>query len=341
MDSDLFSSFSFDGGMESMAMGSAPAAGSEEFVYDAAGNRVTVYHKDGVISTFTHNPLDQYTIIGKDYGWGLIIDEYLYYDTNGNLQLDGIGIGYEYDGHSGKLTEVKSGGLTLASYEYDSLGRRIKTVNGSQTLYHYYDPSGRLFAQSSSSTAGIALDRVFIYGQTREPLAMFLPEPYSYIDSNDMTWLADFSAGWLCDTNSPAYMASLDMDSSGFINMKDFAAHINTYGWHTVLPTMQETQFYYLHDAIGSTVALVGGRYGRDTDGESYNYDVYGQPDIISGLGNPFLFGSMRADVIEGSVLYHDQSRTYSPVLGRYLQPSMDEAINAFEFAGSNPIMKK
>ena len=81
---------------------------------------------------------------------------------------------------------------------------------------------------------------------------------------------------------------------------------------------------YYHHDGLGSTVALT------DSTGnvvESYTYDVYGQPFILSvtyhllptsSVTNRFLFTGR--EYLADLALYDYRHRFYSPSLGRFLQ---------------------
>jgi len=81
---------------------------------------------------------------------------------------------------------------------------------------------------------------------------------------------------------------------------------------------------YYHHDGLGSTVALT------DSTGnvvESYTYDVYGQPSILSAtyqllptssVTNRFLFTGR--EYLADLALYDYRHRFYSPSLGRFMQ---------------------
>ena len=102
---------------------------------------------------------------------------------------------------------------------------------------------------------------------------------------------------------------------------------------------------YYHHDGLGSTVALT------DSTGnvvESYTYDVYGQPSILSttyqllptsAVINRFLFTSR--EYLADLALYDYRHRFYSPSLGRFLQTDpirMDGGINLYQYVGGNPV---
>jgi YD repeat-containing protein len=60
----------------------------------------------------------------------------LTYDNNGSLSSDGTR-SYVWDVR-GRLAEIKQGAATVASFNYDALGRRVtKTVGASTTKYLY------------------------------------------------------------------------------------------------------------------------------------------------------------------------------------------------------------
>jgi hypothetical protein len=56
-----------------------------------------------------------------------------------------------------------------------------------------------------------------------------------------------------------------------------------------------ETRYYYHFDGLGSVVAL------SDTSrniAERYSYDVFGEPNTTSSIGNPYLFTGRRVRLI-------------------------------------------
>jgi len=74
--------------------------------------------------------------------------------------------------------------------------------------------------------------------------------------------------------------------------------------------------FYYCFDDLGTVAAL------SDVNGvivERYSYDVFGEPNRVSDVNNPYMFTGRRIDPETG--LYYYRARYYSPNLGRFLQP--------------------
>jgi hypothetical protein len=99
---------------------------------------------------------------------------------------------------------------------------------------------------------------------------MFLPEK-SY-EPNDVGLLNGFLAAWLCvDPNDDCYDGDYDYNDDDVVDLADWAELVDR-PWD--LPTPYETRFYYLRDALGSVMGLIGARLGNEDDREFYLYDV-------------------------------------------------------------------
>ena len=73
--------------------------------------------------------------------------------------------------------------------------------------------------------------------------------------------------------------------------------------------------YYYHFDGLGSVVAL------SNVNGEiveQYSYDVFGEPNRLSDVNNPYMFTGRRYDPKTG--LYYYRARDYSPDIGRFMQ---------------------
>ncbi|HIJ71300.1 MAG TPA: hypothetical protein HPP87_08050 [Planctomycetes bacterium] len=103
--------------------------------------------------------------------------------------------------------------------------------------------------------------------------------------------------------------------------------------------------YYYHFNGLGSVVAL------SDNSGaivERYEYDVYGQVQIMSSdfeirdsslYNNPYMFTGRRLDDETG--LYYYRARMYHPELGRFIQPDPLEyydGMNMYAYVGNNPL---
>lgn len=292
----------------------SPTAASETFAYDHLGNRYQHTDKNGFASTYTHNPVNQYESLFVDYGFfSFWFENFVSYDNNGNLQYDADGYSYSYD-YRNKLTEIEE----VVQFKYDALGRRFykKDLTTNTETYYFFDDSNRIIAQYVEPQSGTAeLDRLFVYGNgLHEVLAMFLPEDEG--SQSDVELLYGFFETWLADPNDGRYDDAYDYVDDGFIDLKDWAVMVDR-EWN--LGTPHETQWYYLHDAQGSVMGLVGGRLNRPEDREFYTYDVYGTPSRTSAVGNPFMFHA-KFVACASPLIYSRYYRDYKPDLGSWLQ---------------------
>jgi len=96
------------------------------------------------------------------------------------------------------------------------------------------------------------------------------------------------------------------------------------------------TVYYYHFDGLGSVIALSD----QNTDlVESYSYDVFGEPNTTSSVGNPYLFTGRRYD--DESDLYYYRARYYDPQIGRFLQTDpvgYQDGLNLYAYVGNNTI---
>ncbi len=152
-----------------------PWATTQEFAYDHLGNRYQDVNKQGYVTTYTHNTVNEYTHLHTDFVFGMTADADISHDANGNLSVDAAGYAYAYD-HRNRLTEITN----VAEFGYDALGRRISKYDevADTTTYYYYNAFEQVIAEYEEPTGQSAeLARTFVYGNgIDEVLAMFLPE---------------------------------------------------------------------------------------------------------------------------------------------------------------------
>jgi RHS repeat-associated protein len=70
-----------------------------------------------------------------------------------------------------------------------------------------------------------------------------------------------------------------------------------------------------------------------------YSYDVFGEPNRVSGVGNSYMFTGRNYDSETG--LYYYRARYYSPRIGRFLQPDpwgFVDGLNLYEYVRNNPV---
>jgi RHS repeat-associated protein len=116
---------------------------SQSWSLDALGNFSGVT-TDGTTQTRTHNQQNEITSIS---GQGAVT-----YDSNGNLTADGSGKTFVYDAWN-RLVQVKSGSTTLASYQYDGLGRRVVENRGGVATDLYYSSSWQVLEERQGGAA--------------------------------------------------------------------------------------------------------------------------------------------------------------------------------------------
>jgi RHS repeat-associated protein len=118
------------------------------YTYDALGNRETKIVKDAagkVLSTtnYTYNAMNQLTSID---------DKSLTYNENGQL-TDSREIHYDWDA-DGHLIQAsrKVDGSSIAAYDYDEQGRRVRSIVGDVTTNYTYDGnSNRVLYETNAS----------------------------------------------------------------------------------------------------------------------------------------------------------------------------------------------
>jgi hypothetical protein len=92
---------------------------TQSWTFDALGNWSSVT-TNGTQQTRSHNQQNEATVVGGNN---------LSFDNNGNTTTDDTGKTLIYDAWN-RLVKVKSGSTTLASYQFDALGRRIIENSG-------------------------------------------------------------------------------------------------------------------------------------------------------------------------------------------------------------------
>ena len=139
----------------------------EALDYDPLGNWLSSSNPvQGRVSR-TSNAGNQYTRVGA---------EALTYDPDGSLTARGSA-GYRYD-HRGRLVEVRSNGVTVASYSYDALNRRVSKEAGGEHVAYYYDGEALIDEAVNGTWA-----RSYIFADTIDTPVVFLRSgvPYYYL----------------------------------------------------------------------------------------------------------------------------------------------------------------
>lgn len=72
---------------------------------------------------------------------------------------------------------------------------------------------------------------------------------------------------------------------------------------------------------------------------ERYSYDVFGEPNRVSDINNPYMFTGRRYDPEAG--LYYYRARYYDYSTGRFLEPDpigYTDSMNLYQYCLNNPI---
>ena len=258
----------------------------------------------------------------------------LTHDDNGNLTYDPTawnyndttaptGRIYEYD-EENRLTAVRRGSDAeyLQEYVYDALGRRIETWDYTNAP----DPCGFEIPVGGQT---IVTRHVYAGLETLE-------EHVLCDDGNSQEWRLAREFIW--GDRFPEPLAMIDHTGLGL-------GVSSGGGEEPGEPETGPAPYHYLHDALGSVVALTD---ASQAVVERYSYDPYGKTYIedpstgarrsASAYGNPFMWTAQRYDA--GVKLYAFPFRSYSPEHGRWLQRDplgYVDGVNMYEYVCSMP----
>ncbi|MHB8840755.1 MAG: DUF6531 domain-containing protein [Candidatus Aquicultor sp.] len=217
------------------------------YSYDAAGNLTSAIEGTQTVKSFTYNSANQITNAGFSY------------DVNGNLTSDDTHT-YSYDGEN-RLKEIKrtADNHTIATYEYDYLGRRIKSTEETQTTYfHYLGTTANVIAESDASDT--------------------IAARYSYDDRGQLIAMQKGGQTYYYQFNAHGDVVSLT-NSSGQV--------VNTYSydpWGNILS---------VNEQIANPYRYAGYRYDVNTD-LYYLWHRYYSPEIGRFLCRDLYPGNLR-----------------------------------------------
>lgn len=172
-----------------------------QYTYDPIGNLLSVSRPDST-SAYTYNANNLPENVKYQFGDGTIVEENLTYDVLGRIigsertgskQMKGSSAAYSYDA-LGRLLSCKEGSAK-ESYEYDSLGNRIrKRLDGLQTASYQYNTLNQLISRIEDGTT-------YSYGYdrrgnlTEERKEDTLVKQYAYNTANRMYLGMDMESG--------------------------------------------------------------------------------------------------------------------------------------------------
>ncbi len=319
-----------------------PGGARTSYTYNPVGNRQTKRLPGGIVTSYGYDAANRLTSVTHANNQGQVLASFVYtLDGSGRRQavnearrdpatllLQGNTTSYSFD-PLGRLTGESGGIAGTLSYTYDAVGNRLsKTTNGVSVGYTYnandwmksegaktfdYDANGNTVYADGQTLQYDWQDRLvgtqnggntvsFVYdadGNRIQKIAngqvtSYLPEtvfaPYAQV--------AEEREG-LTGRLTARYDLGIDL-----ARVDRFVAGVAT-----------GDSSYFLHDGLGSTVALADGN-GVLTD--TYGYDTFGNPQHLSGgTANAFLFNGQQFD--EETGLYYLRARYYAPGQGRFI----------------------
>jgi len=292
--------------------------------FDAAGRLTNRTLANGLETVYTYNYANRVTsiMLRETATPSNVIQSFQYgYDKVGNsdtLALSRAGRLWVQYADDADLTTYTANNLN----QYTQVGAASLGYNGNGALSSYngwnylYDQAGNLIQASNAETAvsytydaiGRRLTRTHDGETTR-----YVYSGWQVIEERDGTGTLQAAYTWANGIDHPVSM------------VKDG----NTY--------------YYQQDVLGNVTALT------DSSGnivERYEYDAFGAPTIYDSEGEeldepmqPYLFTAREYDATTG--LYDYRTRSYSPELGRFLQPdTIDFAggdLNLYRYVSNRP----
>ena len=270
------------------------------FGYDDAGRRTSSTLPNGVVSTWTYNDADEVTGINYDKGATHIGDLTYAYDNVGRR----IGI-------SGTLAKLVMP-ATVSSATYN-VGNRL-TNWGGQSLS--YDNNGNLTGYGGTTYGWNARDELTSTSASSSTFS------YDAMGRRRARTVGGVTTPYLHDGDNPVQVGG-DVVLAG-LELDEFYAQI-TAG----IPTS------YLHDALGSTLALT------DSSGAvtaAYAYGVYGQISKTGSGSAAFQFTGRERDL---PGLQFNRGRYYHPDLGRFISEDpigLGGGVNVYAYVDGDPL---
>lgn len=271
------------------------------YTYDIVGNTISKETIEGKES-YTYDDLDQLTSVTYSDG----VKDIFTYDKMGNrISITQKGKSVEYLVNDLNQYEY----IDSTKYNYDANGNLIEVATGGERSNYYYDYENRLIqVKTPTKTINYTYDAFGLLNSRSDSngRVRYLWDDYQMAieENNNHNTVTRFIYGYTLD--EPIYMAK------------------------------KGSEYYYMQDGQFSTTELT------NLDGERaehYIYNPFGEPEMTSSIGNPYLFTGRWYDV--DAMLQYNRYRYYMPSLGRFITAdpiNINGGFNLYMYAFNNPM---
>jgi len=299
---------------------------SYRYTLGPTGNRVAVQEDTGRTVQYVYDQLYRLTreSITDTVAGNRAIDYMM--DAVGNrlTRADSFegATGYSYDDNDQLLSESLGGAVT--GYTYDSNGNTLSRSNAVDRAVYGWNPENRLTTANVSGPNG-SHQLAYQYDDDGIRVA-------AVVDGDETRYLIDANRSYAQVVEE---WTSLNSQPATLTTSYTHGPH------HLISQSRAGARSWYHADGLGSTRALTG-QSGSPTD--RYHFDAYGRTLAQSGpRDNSYLFAGEQRDRNLG--LDYLRARYYGPSIGILFgrdplvgNPRAPSTINAFTYAGGNPI---